>query len=77
MAGDKQPSKDSAVLDRHVMRALRRLYEIPQTDLADAIGRSQFYISAIERGAATPTPREIQIITKILNPRRNRRGGGQ
>lgn len=76
MAGDNRPL-NAPDLDRHQMRALRRLREIPQEHLARAIGRSQFYVASIERGTATPTAQEVQVIKELLGLAPQHEKGGK
>ena len=49
-----------------IIRQYRRLAEVAQADVAKVIGRSQFFVSRLERGRANPTEAERKKIEKFL-----------
>ena len=53
-------------LDTQPLRVLRRLANISQQKLASAIGRSQAFVSCVERGKAELSQREQRIVAKVL-----------
>lgn len=58
--------RDDQIIDYKRLRALRVLQNIPQQKLASAIGRSQAFVSCVERGTAALSLREQRIIAKVL-----------
>lgn len=63
--------------DRHTMRRIRRMLEIPQHVIARALNRSQFYVAAIERGETVPTADEAAMIWQKLGLTANRARQGK
>lgn len=51
-------------MDGSVLRSYRILAGLTQADVADMLGRSATYVSLLERGRATPTPTEIEILRR-------------
>jgi transcriptional regulator with XRE-family HTH domain len=58
--------RDDQIIDPTRLRALRRLKNIPQKKIAQALGRSQSFLSCAERGTAELSLREQRIIAKVL-----------
>jgi transcriptional regulator with XRE-family HTH domain len=56
---------NSADLPKHVRRQ-RRLADLTQYELADAIGRQQAWVSAFERGLVRAQPRDLEAFAKVL-----------
>lgn len=48
------------------IKELRKQKRYSQRALGDAVGMTQAAMSAIEKGAATPQPRNLEAIAKVL-----------
>lgn len=51
------------------LRLFRRLHELTQRDLADAIGCTQGHIHQIEHGRASLTPEQAKLAARIFGVR--------
>jgi transcriptional regulator with XRE-family HTH domain len=58
--------RDDQIIDPQRLRNLRRLKNISQQKIANALGRSQAFVSCAERGTAALSLREQRIIAKVL-----------